>query len=182
MRAGAGAACAKGERCWPELQEARRALHHRVTHDGLTGLANRARLAAHADQHDGEAMAVLLIDLDGFKQVNDSLGHAAGDRLLQEVARRISATLRPDDLAGRLGGDEFLVLLPGGDATTAESTAARIRSAVEAPVRLGDEVAGVGASVGYAVRPPGSARSLDALTHEADVRMYAAKRDRHARR
>ncbi|WP_433304045.1 diguanylate cyclase domain-containing protein [Actinoplanes sp. CA-030573] len=159
-----------------DLQHVRRALDHQVNHDNLTGLPNRASLAAHAARHDGAALALALVDLDGFKQVNDTLGHAAGDVLLQRVAQRLGGTLRDGELAGRLGGDEFVVLLPGADAATCEAAARRIRDAVGEPVAIGGDVVRVGASVGYAVRPAGSTLSVEALMHEADLRMYAAKR------
>ncbi len=161
-----------------DLQATRIALQHRATHDGLTGLPNRARLAEHADRHAGEAMAVLLLDLDGFKPVNDRLGHAAGDDLLRQVAERLGRSLRPGDLAGRLGGDEFLVLLPHGDAATAATVAARIRAAICAPVRIDGHAVSVGVSIGAAVRPAGATDGLDALTAAADVEMYTAKNRR----
>ena len=99
---------------------------------------------------------MLLVDLDGFKLVNDTHGHAAGDRLLRETARRLDGVRRDGDMAGRLGGDEFLVLLPGADPSTAEALAAAIRAAVAEPVEIGDDAVAVEASIGYAVRPPGS--------------------------
>ena len=91
---------------------------HEATHDGLTGLANRTLLlrrcaAALEQRSDGEVVALLLLDLDRFKQVNDTLGHAAGDVLLQQVAERLSDQVRREDLVARLGGDEFGVLLTG---------------------------------------------------------------------
>ncbi len=158
-----------------DLPAARLALPHQATHDGLTGLPNRARLAEHAAGHDGRPMAVLLLDLDGFKPVNDVLGHAVGDELLCRVADRLTGCLRAGDLAGRLGGDEFLVLLPHADATAADKVVTRIRDAVRAPMRIGGHAVTVGVSIGVAVRPAGGHDRLDALTAAADAAMYAAK-------
>jgi diguanylate cyclase (GGDEF)-like protein len=161
------------------LQAARAALHHQANHDALTGLPNRAQLAGYADRHTGAPLAVLLLDLNGFKQVNDVHGHAAGDLLLHEVGVRLTAALGDGDLAGRLGGDEFLVLLPGADAAEASMVGERIRDAIRTPVGIGDgrEVT-VGVSVGVALRPAGSGVTLDALTAEADAAMYRDKRAR----
>jgi diguanylate cyclase (GGDEF)-like protein len=158
-----------------ELEEVRRQLHHRATHDGLTGLANRGRLAGYAAGLDGRALAVLLLDLDGFKHVNDTLGHAAGDDLLREVAGRLTAALRDGDLAGRLGGDEFVVLLPDADAATAGALADRLRAAVGRPVVLAAGPASVGVSIGVACRPAGVRLDLDALLVRADAAMYREK-------
>ncbi|WP_229069927.1 GGDEF domain-containing protein [Actinoplanes sp. DH11] len=159
------------------LQRIRAALHHQANHDPLTGLPNRGRLADHADRHTGQPFAVLLLDLNGFKQVNDTHGHAAGDLLLREIGGRLSGVLRDGDLAGRLGGDEFLVLLPDAGDAEAAGVADRIRQVVRRPVRLGDgrEVT-VGVSVGQALRAAGSDVSLEALTAEADAAMYRDKR------
>jgi diguanylate cyclase (GGDEF)-like protein len=165
-----------------DLQVVRRALHHQVGHDGLTGLPNRATLAAHAAQHDGDALAVLLLDLNGFKQVNDTLGHAAGDRLLQEVAVRLGNVVRDQDMAGRLGGDEFLVVIPYADVAATEMAADRIRAAVSVPIAIAGEVVQVTASVGAALRPAGADVDLEMLTQQADARMYEAKRQSPGRR
>ncbi len=162
------------------LQQVRRELQHQASHDNLTGLPNRAQLAGRAEQWSGRRLAVLLLDLNGFKQVNDVHGHAAGDKLLHQVAQRLHGAIGSGDMAGRLGGDEFVVLLPDADAETAARAGARIREAITRPVSIGDgrEVA-VGVSIGVAVRPAGGAADLDALTAEADVAMY---REKHAGR
>ncbi|BBH68968.1 hypothetical protein ACTI_56530 [Actinoplanes sp. OR16] len=159
------------------LQETRRALHHQANHDSLTGLPNRSQLAGYADEHRHSPLAVLLLDLNGFKQVNDVHGHAAGDLLLHEVGVRLRAVLDPGDLAGRLGGDEFLVLLPDADTARAARMIDRIREAISRPIAVGDgrEVT-VGVSAGLAVRAAGSDATLDALTAEADAAMYRDKR------
>ena len=151
-------------------QEAR--LQHEATHDGLTGLANRAlfrdRLAAALD--GDRAVTVLLIDLDDFKTVNDSLGHDVGDRLLGSVADALRAEGGRDRLPVRLGGDEFAILHtdPGTDP---EALARRILAALSQP--LGEHRLLVQASLGIATAGPGA--TLDTLLRDADVAMYAAK-------
>ncbi|WP_420455963.1 EAL domain-containing protein [Rubrivirga sp.] len=163
-----------------ERYEAERVLYHRAHHDDLTGLPNRALFASRLEvavaqaTSDG-AFAVLFIDLDRFKVVNDSLGHSAGDRLLQEVAARLQAVLRPDDTVARLGGDEFAVLLsatphPGH----AEEVAARIQTALTAPVRIDGRDLTVGASIGVVTGRADHA-SPDAVLREADLAMYGVK-------
>jgi diguanylate cyclase (GGDEF)-like protein/PAS domain S-box-containing protein len=149
--------------------------------DPLTGLANRSRFSERSRAAGPEATVVLL-DLDGFKQVNDTLGHAAGDRVLVEVADRLRAVCRDDDLVARLGGDEFVVLVaPGGrdrDAgAVAVSLADRLVVALAQPFLVADRLVSLGASAGVA-----QARDLtgetdpgDALLRDADIAMYAAK-------
>ncbi|MEU4688800.1 diguanylate cyclase [Actinoplanes sp. NPDC023714] len=159
------------------LQETRRELQHQANHDPLTGLPNRSQLACWAADRTGSPLAVLLLDLNGFKKVNDTYGHAAGDVLLHEIGARLGAVLEPGDLAGRLGGDEFLVLLPDADSARSARTIARIRDAVSRPIAIGNgrEVT-VGVSVGFALRAAGSDVTLDTLTAEADAAMYRDKR------
>ncbi|MGX6606803.1 diguanylate cyclase domain-containing protein [Micromonosporaceae bacterium Da 78-11] len=158
-----------------ELDATRRALHHQATHDSLTGLPNRAHLSEYADGLPGRALAVLLLDLNGFKQVNDTLGHAVGDLLLREVGRRLSTDLRSGDVAGRLGGDEFLILLPDADPATVTELTARLRVEISRPVDLDGVTVTVGVSIGSACRPPGAATELTRLTAEADAAMYRDK-------
>jgi diguanylate cyclase (GGDEF)-like protein len=157
-----------------------RSLTVEATTDSLSGLANRAAFSARLqstlarpDRRSGN-QAVLFVDLDDFKDVNDTLGHAAGDELLRVVAARLTETVRPGDLVARLGGDEFALLLDGlpepGDALT---VAERVVAALAEPVQIGDGWVNVGASVGMALRREDS--SLDGLMREADVAMYAAK-------
>ncbi|MER7279493.1 sensor domain-containing diguanylate cyclase [Dactylosporangium sp. NPDC000244] len=147
-------------------------LRHQATHDGLTGLANRAlfdaRLAA-ADSHS----AVLLVDLNDFKLVNDTYGHHAGDAVLVAVAERLAAATPPPGLAARLGGDEFAVLLPDADGEAAAGAAARFLTLMEAPVRVDDRLLPIRASVGFAEGPPGDP---DGLLRRADAEMYRLKR------
>ena len=146
--------------------------------DALTGLPNRKRLAERtaAALEDVEAAgpALLLFDLDRFKEVNDTLGHHVGDSLLQVVAERLTDTLRPDDTVARLGGDEFAVLLPATTAAEADAAALRLLGALRAPVELEGVRLEVRASVGVAVAPEHGA-DLDELLQHADVAMYLAK-------
>jgi diguanylate cyclase len=147
-------------------------LQHEVTHDGLTGLANRAlfrdRLADALSE--GGDVSVLLIDLDDFKTVNDSLGHAVGDRLLVSVADALRAEVGVDGLPVRVGGDEFAVLLTR-DATIGECVAQRLLDTLSRPI--GEDRLLVQASVGIA--SAGADASLDTVLRHADVAMYAAK-------
>lgn len=149
--------------------------------DSLTGLANRSlledrlsRLVA-ASRRNASPLAVLLFDLDGFKGVNDSLGHAAGDALLAEIARRALGCVRESDTVGRLGGDEFLVLLPDTDREGAGSVAAKILEVAALPFDLGGERVSVSASIGGSFLP-GPAAGADALVQAADRALYDAKR------
>ena len=163
-------------------------LTHQAYHDALTGLANRAQFRARAERALAAAaaegrpgrVAALVLDLDGFKTVNDSLGHAAGDRLLVEVAARLLNATRGSDTVARLGGDEFAVLLEHvRDDADAVIVAERIVAAVRAPVPLDGAATGhafVGASVGIARPAPDAALAdVDALLRDADVAMYRAK-------
>ncbi|AEV84509.1 putative signaling protein [Actinoplanes sp. SE50] len=155
-------------------------LHHQANHDVLTGLPNRAAFQAVADgalasAPDGRCTAVLLLDLDGFKLVNDTLGHAAGDALLVTVAGRFAAALGPGDTAARLGGDEFVVLLTGlAAAEQADESAQRILDAIGMPMTLADRTYRVRASIGIAVGY-GGGHDLDQLLQDADAALYRAK-------
>ena len=149
--------------------------------DPLTGLANRAHFTAQS-RAAGEGATVVLLDLDGFKRVNDTLGHAAGDRVLVEVADRLRAVCRDDDLVARLGGDEFVVLVSsaGGDAgadAVAVALADRLVVALAQPFLVAERLVSLGGSVGVAhARDLGSeADPGDALLRDADIAMYAAK-------
>jgi diguanylate cyclase (GGDEF)-like protein len=154
-------------------------LHHQAYHDPLTSLANRSlftdKVREAIAQRTGE-LAVLFIDLDDFKTVNDSLGHAAGDELLVSVASRLRACLRPEDVVARLGGDEFAVMVE--DAHDAEAAAVkvarRIMEAFVLPVGVGSESVAVYVSVGIATNH-GADFSAEELIRDADVAMYKAK-------
>jgi diguanylate cyclase (GGDEF)-like protein len=148
--------------------------------DPLTGLPNRtafhARLAASLLDQSGDGTdAVLFIDLDDFKDVNDGLGHATGDDLLRVASQRLRAAVRPHDMVARLGGDEFAVLLQGlHEPQMAIDTANRIVTVISAPVAIRDTTSTIGASVGLAFRQRAS--TPDTLMRQADVAMYTAKR------
>jgi diguanylate cyclase (GGDEF)-like protein len=150
--------------------------------DRLTGLPNRSLLddrLGHAVQlaaRQAEPLAVLLFDLDGFKAVNDTLGHAAGDALLAQVGVRSRECMRASDTVGRLGGDEFLAILPATGADGARAVAAKLLESLSRPYALGRETAVIGVSIGGAFHPA-DGLSPDALTHAADVALYRAKRE-----
>jgi diguanylate cyclase (GGDEF)-like protein len=145
--------------------------------DALTGLPNRAFLREHAgDAMAGQRTAVMLIDLDDFKRVNDTLGHHKGDVLLQAAAQRLRAALRTDDLVARLGGDEFAIVAPGlpTDEAALEMAADLVR-VLSQPVDVDGVPVDVGASVGIAMHPD-QGDTIEALIQRADVAMYDAKR------
>jgi diguanylate cyclase (GGDEF)-like protein/PAS domain S-box-containing protein len=168
-------------------------LHHSARTDQLTGLPNRAvvlervrRAIEHAERYPGYGFAVLFMDFDRFKQVNDTLGHAAGDELLRQGAQRIEDTLRPGDAvarvaselntAARLGGDEFVVVLEGvhGD-EEARTVALRLLDELSRPYQLGGHVVQSGASIGIVIVDE-AGRSADEVLRDADTAMYEAKR------
>ena len=145
--------------------------------DRLTGLPNRLQFrdAVVSATALGGPLAVVMLDLDRFKHVNDVLGYAFGDRLLQGVAERLQQVVRPGDTVARLGGDEFALLLPQADAELAQAVAQRIASAFEAPMTLDDQRVDLSAGLGIACWPD-HASEPDALLSRAEVAMYAAKR------
>jgi diguanylate cyclase (GGDEF)-like protein len=153
---------------------------HEATHDGLTGLANRTLLLRRCEialeqRAGGEMVALLLLDLDRFKQVNDTLGHAAGDTLLQQVASRLTGQVRREDLVARLGGDEFGVLLTGlEESADAETIADSLLGALREPFLLEGLRVSVGGSIGVAVCPL-DAEHVEGLLRNADLAMYEAK-------
>src|SRR5262249_45014971 len=120
------------------------------------------------------SLAVLLVDLDGFKQVNDSLGHTAGDELLREVAERFAAGVRPGDTVARFGGDEFAVLLEDGDEARAVMVARRLLERLVKPASVAGVEISLGASIGIALHS-GDEGSSEELIRDADVAMYEAK-------
>lgn len=149
--------------------------------DPVTGLANRRRVEEDLERmisrsrRRGEEVALLFLDLDDFKAINDRHGHAVGDRLLAETADRLQRSIRASDLAGRVGGDEFVVLLDIIDAAAARDQVKRIRSEVERPMRIGETEIHLRASVGLAVFPH-DADSVAGLLDVADRAMYETKR------
>ena len=147
--------------------------------DDLTGLSNRRHffLRLDAATAEGRRLGVLVLDLDDFKELNDTLGHYAGDLLLEEVARRLPRCVRSVDVLARLGGDEFAVLLTDADRQDTEAAAARIRSAIGRPYELEGIQFALGASVGIALFPD-SATNAQALVQRADAAMYQAKANR----
>ena len=150
-------------------------LHHEATHDALTGLPNRRRMQdALGTSLRQDAVAVLFVDLDGFKPVNDAHGHEAGDELLRQVADRLSACVREGDVLARVGGDEFVVLMPGVTARAdADAMSHRVRTAIELPFQvLGAEIT-IGASVGVHLATPSD--DPDQALRAADHAMYAVK-------
>ena len=177
------------QRIMGELRQAREREQYLATHDTLTGVPNRTlfydRLAQAiaAARRYHTTLAILFVDLDGFKPINDTLGHEAGDQLLRTVAERITAIVRKSDTVARLGGDEFTVILsqvaqPGDAATVAENMLRRIAQ----PVRLVGGERKVTASVGIAIYP-GDGELADTLVRAADTAMYQAKKlggDRYA--
>jgi diguanylate cyclase (GGDEF)-like protein/PAS domain S-box-containing protein len=157
-------------------------LIHDALHDSLTGLPNRAlfldrltQCLAHLERDPSYACGLLYVDIDRFKLVNDSLSHAAGDRLLIEIARRVGAILRPGDTLARLGGDEFAILLDGAiTPSSALDIAARVAGAIAQPLRFERRELSVSASIGIAHNLDGCV-SPDELVRNADIAMYDAK-------
>jgi diguanylate cyclase (GGDEF)-like protein/PAS domain S-box-containing protein len=165
-----------------ELRRAERELEHRASHDPLTGLPNRHRLQLELEraiehaERTGAGLALLYLDLDGFKAANDRNGHEAGDRILRDVAHRLQHGLRQSDLVARVGGDEFVVLLPGcRDAGAARTVADNLRARLHPPYALPDGPLHLDASVGIACFPSDGSDPRSLLAH-ADRAMYAAKR------
>jgi len=186
LAAQAGAALEKG-RAIQQAHDLARAREYEALHDALTGLPNRALFARELDQaleaaRGDSRAAVLLMDLDQFKEVNDTLGHHTGDQLLQQVADRLRETVGDRGLVARLGGDEFAVLLPGlpsGDEATEQAVALGhlLHARLTEPVRLASLRLEVGASIGVALHPE-HGDCGEVLLQRADVAMYSAKRAR----
>lgn len=157
-------------------------IEHMALHDQLTGLPNRRALEGHlhqllvqSDDDDAGRTAVLHVDLDRFKHVNDTMGHAAGDGLLKHVASAMRALVKADDLVARVGGDEFVVILSNiADAEHAGDVAQRLIEAVSQPMTIGDEAVSVGASVGIALSSRRS-EDVERLLSDADIALYVAK-------
>jgi diguanylate cyclase (GGDEF)-like protein/PAS domain S-box-containing protein len=159
-------------------------LAHQAFHDPVTNLANRAlfvervRHAVPRARREGSRLAVIFMDLDDFKTINDSLGHAAGDAVLLEIAKRLDGNIRPSDTAARFGGDEFAVLLEDvGSAQDAADTAERVLESLAVPLRLEGKELFVRCSLGISIAEGESAAGADELIRNADAAMYIAKRD-----
>jgi len=165
-----------------ERRRAEQRIAYLAYHDALTDLPNRSLLhdrleqAARAANRDSKPLALLVMDLDGFKEINDTLGHHAGDRVLQQVASRVRTTLREADTVARLGGDEFAILLPSTDIDGAVLAAQKVLQEIERPLLLDHRPLAIRASVGVACFPEHGA-SADTLLQKADVAMYLAKSD-----
>jgi len=162
-----------------ERKEARAQIARLAYYDMLTGLPNRAQLRQLIDQMiagcpPGQQVALVFLDLDHFKDVNDTLGHSAGDELLVGLTERLREVIGPAGLLGRLGGDEFVVVLPDCDASRASRTAARVTEALASPLKLGTRQVPMSASMGISVYPDNAA-DIDTLMQQADVAMYQAK-------
>lgn len=160
---------------------AEEAIRYQALHDTLTGLANRSLLMEQLErevalgQRQGSPLALLYIDLDGFKPVNDQLGHAAGDALLLQVAERLRSCTRESDMVCRQGGDEFVILVPqAGPPQELDALARKLQQELSAPFVLKESTVQVSASIGIA-RFPDQGRSADALLRAADQAMYRAK-------
>jgi diguanylate cyclase (GGDEF)-like protein len=168
---------------YEDITDQRRAheqIEHLAHHDALTGLPNRAMFLAELEKaieghRRGQAFAVLYLDLDYFKAVNDNLGHGAGDTLLQHVADRLRNCARAGDLVARLSGDEFTVLMRGlPESDTVELLAQRIVDVIGAPFRIGGHPVSIGACVGIC-RPEDESPNADEVLHRADLALYQAK-------
>jgi diguanylate cyclase (GGDEF)-like protein len=155
------------------------ALIHQAAHDGLTGLPNRTMLLRRIEHDidglgsDASAVTLMVLDLDGFKEVNDTFGHSTGDLVLVQVAQRVLHSVRDEDTVARLGGDEFAILLSHGPGDHVAVLARRVLSALELPMTIGGITVGVAASIGAATA--GHGESGEELLRNADMAMYAAK-------
>ncbi|TBW07617.1 EAL domain-containing protein [Azotobacter chroococcum subsp. isscasi] len=153
--------------------------------DALTGLPNRTLFNTRFDveatrcEKNQQPMALIFMDLDNFKNVNDSLGHKVGDALLIKIASRLERILRPRDMVSRQGGDEFMFLLPEADAHLAGQMAECIKSSIERPLQVGQYTLHVAASMGICIFPQ-DGRDLDTLSSHADIAMYRAKHERRS--
>lgn len=165
-----------------KLVSANGALRHAASHDFLTRLWNRAAIVAFLQREvarslrEGKALAVILVDVDHFKRVNDELGHETGDYVLQEIATRLSGSLREYDGVGRYGGEEFLLVMPGCDLATAVRRANVIREVISStPIKTPLKATTVTVSMGVAVAEPST--DSETLLRRADTALYQAKRN-----
>jgi diguanylate cyclase (GGDEF)-like protein len=176
-------------RAQEQLREAQAVLAgqllHQASHDAVTQLPSRTLFADRLEKEMRIAeklsakVSILELDMDGFKEVNDMFGHSSGDLVLQEVARRLTEVVRPEDMVTRMGGDEYVILLVGADATAAESTAARLSEELAKPFDLGGASVDLEVSIGMATAQPGDDAAT--LIRNADTAMYHAKEQRLGR-
>jgi len=166
------------------ILELQQSLRFSATHDFLTNLLNRSEILAALEREfsrsgrEGKPATIIMADIDHFKRINDSLGHATGDEVLKEVARRLKADLRPYDVVGRYGGEEFLIILPGCELKIGARRADEIRQLVaKTPILTPGGTASATVSMGVTVTGPSRDHSVSDLLHEADVSMYAAKKN-----
>jgi diguanylate cyclase (GGDEF)-like protein/PAS domain S-box-containing protein len=163
-----------------EQKRAEEYIRHIALHDVLTGLPNRAlledrvKMALEQQRRNGSAFALIMMDIDRFKHINDSMGHHIGDKLLKAFVARVNTGIRPTDTFARMGGDEFLVLLTETDATGAELVAQRIQKALEIPIDVGTQEVHVSSSMGISLCPADGG-NLNELMRCADVAMYWVK-------
>jgi diguanylate cyclase (GGDEF)-like protein/PAS domain S-box-containing protein len=168
-----------------ERRRVQKALEYQALHDALTGLPNRVQLtdrlrqAIESARAAHEQVAVLILDLDHFKEVNETFGHQAGDRLLEQVGPRLRSEIRPQDMVARLGGDEFAVLLAKTDATAAKLTAARLLGVLERPFEVEGQHLDVAVSIGIALSPD-DGDDPNTLLRRADIALFVAKQPRGA--
>jgi diguanylate cyclase (GGDEF)-like protein len=166
------------------IVELQQSLRFAATHDFLTGLLNRSEILSTLEREfsrsgrEDKPTTVILADIDHFKRVNDTLGHAAGDEVLKEVARRLKVDLRPYDIVGRYGGEEFLIILPGCTLPIGARRADEIRGIVgEAPIATPFGTTPATVSMGVATTVSTRDCSVSEFLHEADVSLYAAKKN-----
>ncbi len=161
-----------------ERKEARAQIARLAYHDMLTGLPNRAQLRQLIDRvvedRSDKQIALIFLDLDHFKDVNDSLGHSVGDALLVEFAKRLRSCIQPHDLLGRLSGDEFVIVLPDSDPARASLVASGITEALASPLWIDNRQVPISASMGISIYPD-NASDIDTLMQQADAAMYKAK-------